>query len=108
MQRRRQPGLTDGKRPPTRSLGVQKLRGRQRGREDRFGWHVQPHIGQAYLQVALGVLRVIGQNQEGDSLRPQVLQKLCRSWDKRRAPHDDPIHICQVMLDIIHLRPSFR
>ena len=80
---------------------MQELRGRQRGGEDRFRCYIQSHKVQPYLQVARGVQRVIGKNQERDSFSLQPLHKLCRPWDERRPPQDDPIHICQVILYIV-------
>src|SRR5256886_8578203 len=73
MQRRCQSRLPENVGSPTRPLVMQELRGRQRGREDRFRWHIQSHKVQPDLQVAWGVQRVIGKNQEWDPLSPQML-----------------------------------
>ncbi len=102
MKCRRQSRLSDGVCPPTRPLGVQELRGGQRGREDRFWGYVQTHVGQAYLQIARGVKRVISENQEGNLLRLQALHKLCCTRNERCAAQDDSIHIYQVVLDTVH------
>jgi len=106
MQCCRQPRLSDNIGASAGPLRVQELRSSQRGGEDRFRGHIQPHIGQPHLQVTRCVQRVIGKNQERNPLSSQALYKLGCSRKKCRTPHDDSIHIDQVILDTVHVPPS--
>src|SRR5438270_1922015 len=103
MQSRCQSGLAQSIGLATWPLRLQELRGSQGRGEDCFNWHVQSYIVQAYLQVARCVHRIIGKNQERDTLGVQVLHKICRPWNKRRSPQDNTIHIYQIILDIVQL-----
>src|SRR5581483_6169156 len=50
VQGRCQARLADGEGAAARSLRVEELRGCQRGRKNRFWWHIQPHMMESHLQ----------------------------------------------------------
>ena len=103
VERDGQAGFADDKGAPIGLLLMEELGRGERGCENGLSGYVQSHVGEAHLQVALRVERIVSENEEGNILCAQALYKFACARDHCIALDNDAIHIGQVVFDAVHM-----